>query len=75
MNDEALSVVAHSLLGSMAAIGLTAAIVAERADLLAAAEIAELLGGIASHVHRVTDVLRDLVRTGDPELVATLCQL
>lgn len=70
-----MAVIAHSLLGSMAVIGLTAATVAERGDQLPATEITELLGGIVSHVHRVTGVLRDLVRTGDPEVVAALCAL
>jgi len=70
--DDLLAIVAHSLLNSIAVISGSAQLALERGPQIDPDDLAESLERIVRQAEHVGAVLTDLVRSGRPELVATL---
>jgi K+-sensing histidine kinase KdpD len=75
LDDDLLAVVAHSLLNSMSVITGNALTLDEHWARLDDATRSELLQRIVTQSTHVAGVLTDLVRSGNPELVAALEEL
>ena len=73
--DDLLAVVAHSLLNSVSVISGNALTLAEHWDRLGEPDRRQLLERIITQAAHVSGVLTDLVRSGNPELVAALEEL
>ena len=69
-----LGVMAHSLLNSVAAIKSATLLLGER-HRLSEEQIDKVLGLIATQTDHLHEMLKDLVRTGDPALMSTLDDL
>lgn len=74
-DDSLLAVVAHGLLNSMGVVHAGAVTLADRWHDLDDATRQSLLDRIVQQSTHVTGVLKDLVRSGDPEIVAALDDL
>lgn len=66
-----LAVMAHSLLNSVAAIKTATSMLADR-ERLTDAQVDTIIGLIGTQSDHLHVMLKDLVRTGDPALMATL---
>jgi K+-sensing histidine kinase KdpD len=75
MDDDLLAVVAHSLLNSMSVITGNALTLEEHWERIDEPTRRELLQRIVTQSSHVAGVLTDLVRSGDPQLVAALEEL
>ena len=71
LTDHLLAVMAHSLLNSVSSIQ-TAASMLELRDRLDDENVDRIVSMIRSQADHLHEMLKDLVRTGDPALMATL---
>ena len=69
-----LAVMAHSLLNSVGTIKTAISMFDER-DRLTDAQLDTIVGVIRTQADHLHEMLKDLVRTGDPALMATLDDL